>query len=390
MKTIKKLTTLTVIALFAFVLFSCEKDNGGKKNENENNDELYRSILSKYVSSTVVPTYKALAEGALKMRTANVALKANLNDANVKAASDAWMEARIAWELSEAFLFGPVGEHALDIDGHIDSWPLELAAIEKTLAEEGLGLTGREAWKIDAEVIGFHVTEYLLYRDGKERSAADITQAELNYLTAATDALVWDCVLAYVAWVGESNVSTEMKTVFNENPDVVAHLNANPNFMNFSQRLTSATGYSSWKDALSEIMVGAAEIAGEVGATKIEAPYREKKTENVESWYSWHSLDDYTNNILSIQNAYLGGMDDGSRTSSESLSAYIKSIDADMDTKIQDKIKDSLSKIFSIGKGGLSFYEVVRDQVNKAEVDAAVIACIELQTLFDGLVDVIE
>jgi uncharacterized iron-regulated protein len=370
---------------------SCEKDSGGKQPEEEdNNDQLFESILNVYVGTTVVPTYKSLAEAALEMRAANEALKNNPSDANMQAASAAWMKARIAWEISEAFLFGPVGEQALDIDGHIDSWPLEKEQIDGVLAEGAINLTGEQAWgELDAEVIGFHVTEYLLYREGKSRPVADLSEAELKYLTAATDALVWDCVLAYVAWVGEDNVASEMKAVFRENPEVAEHLENNPNYKNFAERLTSKEGYSSWGDALSEIAVGASEIAGEVGATKIEAPYTAQKTEDVESWYSWHSLDDYQNNIRSIKNAYLGGMDDGSRQAT-SLSAYLAKANPELDTQIKNKIDDCLSKIKNIGKDGKSFYEVVRDQTNEAEVNAAVEACVDLQTLFDSIIETLE
>lgn len=388
----KKYLLNALYALFAVVLTvsitSCEEDNGGEVIEEVNTDEVYENILDRYVSSTIIPTYRSLAEAALEMRTANEALKQNPSDATMKAASDAWMKARIAWELSEAFLFGPVGDQALDIDGHIDSWPLELNDIQNVLANGALGLTGRQAWLMDPEVIGFHVTEYLLYRDGKARPAADLTEAELNYLTAATDALVWDCVLAYVAWMGESNVPSAMQQVFNENPDVVAHLNDNPAYMDFAEKLTTATGYSSWSAALSEIAVGAAEIAGEVGATKIEAPYVNRRVEDVESWYSWHSLDDYSNNILSIKNAYLGGMGDDSRTPT-SLSAYLATTNASLDTQIKNKIEECLTTIAAIGQNGSSFYEVVRDQTNKAQVDAAVKACLELQTLFDSVPDIL-
>jgi uncharacterized iron-regulated protein len=388
--------------MMAVAWSSCEKDDGGTTPEvvppdpgpgepepepepGEDTDKLFESILKVYVETTVVPTYQTLAEAALEMRAANEALKTGPSDETMQAASDAWMKARVAWEISEAFLFGPVGEQALDIDGHIDSWPLEREQIDAVLADGALGLTGREAWLMDAEVIGFHVTEYLLYRDGKSRPVADLSEAELNYLTAATDALVWDCVLAYVAWVGEDNVSAEMKAVFNENPDVVDHLNNNPNYRNFANRLTTKEGYSSWGDALAEIAVGASEIAGEVGATKIEAPYSAMKTEDVESWYSWHSLDDYQNNILSIKNAYLGGVSDDTRQEN-TLSAWLAKEQADLDTNVRAKIEDCLAKIAAIGKDGKSFYEVVRDQTNKAEVDAAVDACLELQTLFDSII----
>ncbi|MDR2809507.1 MAG: hypothetical protein LBB84_02985 [Tannerellaceae bacterium] len=395
-KSLKYLLFGLAALMMVVAVSSCEKDKGGvepppDENPNpnpepgDNTDKLFEAILKVYVETTVVPTYQSLAEAALEMRAANEALKTNPSDETMQAASDAWMKARIAWEISEAFLFGPVGEQALDIDGHIDSWPLERDQIEAVLADGALGLEGKEAWLMDAEVIGFHVTEYLLYRDGESRPVAEVTDAELHYLTAATDALVWDCVLAYVAWVGEENVSDEMKAVFNENPDVVKHLNDNPNYKNFANRLTTKEGYSSWGDALSEIAVGASEIAGEVGATKIEAPYTAQKTEDVESWYSWHSLDDYQNNIRSIKNAYLGGVDDNSRQTT-SLSAYLAENNASLNTDIKAKIDDCLSKIAAIGKDGKSFYEVVRDQTNKAEVDAAVDACIELQTLFDSII----
>ncbi|MDL2221014.1 hypothetical protein LJC35_00505 [Parabacteroides sp. OttesenSCG-928-N08] len=389
-KFLNGMAALTLSAAMVVSMTACDDDD--KPNVETNNDELYQSILVTYVETTIVPTYKALAEAALEMRTANEALKQNPTDAAMKSASDAWMKARIEWEKSEAFLFGPVGENALDIDGHIDSWPLELENIKKVLADGALGLTGEKAWNMDPEEIGFHVTEYLLYRDGKARPVADMDEAQLNYLTAATDALVWDCVLAYVAWVGEANVSATMREVFNENPDVVAHLNKNADYKEFAKALTTKTGIyasSSWAAALEEISGGAAEIAGEVAEQKIAAPYDDKRVEDVESWYSWHSLDDYLNNIHSIKNAYFGGVSESSR-SNNSLSKYLAEVDPALDSKLQAQIEDCIAKIKNIGKDGKSFYEVVRDQTNKEEVDAAVEACSELEQLFAGVADVIE
>ena len=370
-------------ALVCATAISCNKDDDDFSLSGTS--EEHQAVLVSFVEHTIKPTYKALAEAALVMRTANEALKTNPSDATMQAASDAWMDARVKWEISEAFLFGPVGEQALDIDGHIDSWPLELEDIRREIAKGTL--TGREAWQKEGEVIGFHVTEYLLYRNGQTRPASDLNANELSYLTAATDALVWDCVLAYVAWVGEDNVPAAMKTVFRENPDVVAHLADNPSYMNFATRLTNATGYPSMAAAMSEIASGAAEIAGEVGAVKIAEPYEERNTNKVESWYSWHSLDDYTNNILSIKNAYLGGIDDNTRQSG-SLSAYIIARDPSLDADVKSKIEDCIVKIKAIGNNGqYSFYEVVRDQINAPQVQAAEKACDELRLLFEYIRD---
>jgi uncharacterized iron-regulated protein len=378
----KTLFGLATVAL-SLILFSCEKDNNAEPNTNT--DETYKAILKEYVDGTVVPTYKALAEAALEMRAANEALKNGQSAATIKAAADAWMKARIFWEKSEAFLFGPVGEDGFDIDGHIDSWPLEKNEIDAVLANDAVGLTGEIAWRdLDSEVIGFHVTEYLLFRDGQPRSS--LTNAELKYLTAATDALVWDCVLAYVAWVGESNVTSAIRTVFNENADVASALNSKSEFKNFADKLKNATGKydGRFSAAMSEISDGAADIAGEVGETKIAAPFASGAVEEVESWYSWHSLDDYTNNIISIKNAYFGGID-LSTPKANSLSAFVAGKNAQLDNQIKAKIQDCIAKIAAIGTGGKSFYEVVRDHINATEVGAAVDACAELESLFKSV-----
>jgi uncharacterized iron-regulated protein len=395
-KLFKTIALLSVTLMLSAAFSSCEKDNNtNDNNKNETdairvaaavdacdelkvlfeqvstlignetpNDSQCGTILTTYVDDVVVPTYRSLAEAALDMRTANEALKTNASAANIQAAADAWMVARIFWEKSEAFLFGPVSEDGFDIDAHIDSWPLERTEIDQVLANEAAGLTGESAWELDAEVIGFHTTEYLLFRDGQPRTS--LTPAEVKYLTAATDALIWDCALAYVAWAGESNVSLAIQNAFNANSAVVAAFNDNSGYQNFANKLKSATGKydGNFAAALAEISDGAAEIAGEVGATKIESPFEDGLIEEVESWYSWHSLDDYQNNIISIKNAYYGGID---RTSphTNSLSTYVASKNAQLDNNIKAKITDCINKIAAIGEGGRSFYEVVRDNANK-------------------------
>jgi uncharacterized iron-regulated protein len=368
---------VTVIVLL-MSMASCEKDNN---TPDTNNDETYKAILTEYVDVVVIPTYKDLAEAAIAFRNAVNALNGNKDAAHIATAADAWMTARIHWEATEAFLFGPVSEDAFDIDGHIDSWPLEIEAINEVLENDAEELTGEAAWRLDAEIIGFHTTEYLLFRNGHARES--ITDAELNYLTAATDALVWDCALACVAWAGENSVSTAIKNAFNENTDIKDFYNENTAYQNFGDKLKNATGNyaGSFVAAINEISDGAADIADEVGATKIESPYTTGAVLEVESWYSWHSLDDYQNNIKSIKNAYFGGRG-LSAPKTNSLSAFVATKNSQLDGQIKAKIDDCITKIAAIGTGGKSFYEVVRDRSNKEQVDAAVDACAELGNLF--------
>ena len=74
--------------------------------------------------------------------------------------------------------------------------------------------------------------------------------------------------------------------------------------------------FTSGLSCIEQLIDGCIDIAGEVGQAKIGDPYDlyvSGKTNEalyaVESWYSWHSRDDYTNNIYSIRNAYYGSRD---------------------------------------------------------------------------------
>ena len=71
--------------------------------------------------------------------------------------------------------------------------------------------------------------------------------------------------------------------------------------------------FNSAGSCVQQVIDGCVDIANEVGETKIGDPYSKyqagKVTEAlyaVESWYSWHSREDYSNNIVSICNAFCG------------------------------------------------------------------------------------
>ena len=76
---------------------------------------------------------------------------------------------------------------------------------------------------------------------------------------------------------------------------------------------TAESGYKSGSDCVDQMIDGMVDIANEVGTSKIGEPFNlwnaGKQNEAlyaVESWYSFHSRDDYKNNILSIARAFAG------------------------------------------------------------------------------------
>ena len=101
---------------------------------------------------------------------------------------------------------------------------------------------------------------------------------------------------------------------------------------------------------------GMAAIANEVGTAKIADPVnawnsgdKEGGVLAVESWYSWNSLTDYVDNIVSIKNCYLGGRN-GDYNEAESLSALVKIINPTLDQLIRQQIEDTMDAINDIPK----------------------------------------
>lgn len=138
----------------------------------------------------------------------------------------------------------------------------------------------------------------------------------------------------------------------------------------------NTTEYKSAIDCVDQILEGCIDIAGEVGDTKIGDPYSKytagNKTEAlyaVESWYSWHSRDDYRNNIYSIRNAYYGSRD-GS-INSNSLSAVLAKKNATLDTEAKEKIAAAADAIYAIT-------QPFRNNINTPETVAAMDACANL------------
>ena len=105
-----------------------------------------------------------------------------------------------------------------------------------------------------------------------------------------------------------------------------------------------AYNFSSAWNCIEQVIDGCVEISNEVGETKIGDPYNKYMANNVtealyavESWYSWHSRDDYTNNIYSIRNAYYGSLD--GKVSDKSISKLVAGANAELDTKVSAAIK---------------------------------------------------
>lgn len=115
----------------------------------------------------------------------------------------------------------------------------------------------------------------------------------------------------------------------------------------------SGKTYASYSNCIQQIIEGCADIANEVGTAKIGEPrdlWEQGKYEDavyaVESWYSFHSIDDYTNNIRSIRNAVYGTRN--GQEAPNSIASYLKENNISLYNSVITKINTAVNAIQGI------------------------------------------
>ncbi len=135
--------------------------------------------------------------------------------------------------------------------------------------------------------------------------------------------------------------------------------------------------------SVEQILDGCMDIANEVGNAKIGDPLdlwnngeQTKALYAVESWYSWHSREDYSNNILSIRNAFYGTRD--GKIATNSLASLLKANNESLFQNIDDAIQKAYQAILNIPAP-------FRNNINAPQVTVAVTACNELEETLKSL-----
>lgn len=344
-----KLLLLPAVALFAV---SCSDDDPTPAPEEELSakEQALQAAAQVYVDNTVLPTYKGMADAAIELYDLCEDIQAKweagtLSTADITAAGDAWKRSRKNWELSEAFLFGPAAQH--NIDPHIDSWPLDKSAMDDLLVDIRAG----KSWSIDNNggygLLGFHSIEYMLFEltadeEGSLPHSTNYTAEELEYMLAVAEDLRNQCVLLETCWAGDDGVSDEKLAMLEE-----AELGFGEAYgWEMKNARQAGSRFKTFQAVAEEIIQGCIDIADEVGNTKIGRPHLASSEEDrnyIESPYSLNSIEDFVDNIKSIQNSYCGSV-----SGDASISDYVKSINPDLDTELRNAIADAISAISAI------------------------------------------
>ena len=217
----------------------------------------------------------------------------------------------------------------------------------------------------------------MLFLDGEPRDleTSPFAKNELEYLKLVSERMLSDTQDLYNGWLkglGTSDVPSSYAEAMKKHDG-------------------SAYSIGNVYQAI-ELMLngnnGMAGISNEVGSAKITDPVTAWNGSNkdatdpnnpgvlaVESWYSWNSLDDYKNNIVSIKNAYFGGRDlDEESASESSLHALTKMINPTLDSLMVVQIDKTIDAINAIG------YPFRNNLGDTEHINTATEACADLTT----------
>ncbi len=365
-RSIKTKLLIAMLGLFAMSVTSCGKDDIVE----EKNKETKEAIVKQYLNQTVYPTYGHLAAEAQDLVDRLETLKENKTQGNLDQATESFLEARKWWEKSEAFLFGAASDFG--IDPHIDSWPLDEDAFNNLMASPNMieMLAGDEDGTVAGEqlgnaLLGFHGIEYILFRDGHARDVNEVNDDMLTYVVAVSRDLRNRCFQLEVSW--NENAPAEHAALMEE-LELNTTVNGGNNSYGANMLHAGQAGstYATLTNALQAIADGCIDIADEVGTSKIGKPHTGEDPHYVESPYSQKSKEDFYDNILSIQNAYMGGII-SNRDEDRSLHAYIASGNATLDAKAVNAINNALEKINAMKAPFVLYYA---DETAGAAMDA--------------------
>lgn len=381
-----KLSVLAVSLSAALFLAGCNNDVAATDSATPAQAEPATPVGDSMTDQVIQPTavithYADLAHAvfadalatAKALDTATDALIAEPSEANLAAARQAWIEARVPYQQSEVFRFGnPVVD---DWEGQLNAWPLDEGLIDYVAAEgyqHELGNEGATAniigsssltiggeqldvSQLNADLLaslnevggseanvatGYHAIEFLLWgqdlqgyqRGAGERPYTDYVVGDActqgncerrgDYLNAATDLLVSDLQWMVEQWSAEGDDNYR------------AQLLALP-----------------VEDAVQRMLFGMGSLSlGELAGERMKVALEANSYEDEHDCFSDNTHNSHYYNGKGIQNVYLGQFlrSDGSELNGPSLADLVAIQDAELDARLRNELDASMTALGAI------------------------------------------
>jgi putative iron-regulated protein len=357
------------------------------------------SVVSHYADMAQAEYADSLT-AAQSLRAAIQALIDTPSEDSLGAARQAWLDARVPYQQTEAFRFGnPIVD---DWEGRVNAWPLDEGLIdyvaEGSAQNEENGLAGlnviampqfdlsgtpvdatsitpalisetlHEADGIEANVAsGYHAIEFLLWGQdlngtgpgAGDRPHTDFIQGEgctngncdrrADYLTAATDLLIADLQEMTEAW----------------GPDGAgrAAVTADP------------------QAGLLAILTGMGSLSyGEQAGERMKLGLMLNDPEEEHDCFSDNTHNSHYYDGLGIRNVYLGEYTrlDGSQMTGSSLSELVAATDPEIDARLRDELDQSVERLAALkaaAEGGMAYDQMLA--AGNAEGEALIMGAVD-------------
>jgi hypothetical protein len=328
-------------------------------------------VLNNLVDNVIVPTYTSLADNTEDLeKTLHGLTAASITQAQIDKACADFKAARLYWERSEAFLGGAAAD--FDIDPTIDSWPLNRSLLLTYLQSGRTDFSDEEIE--DATILGFHALEFLLFRNGQPRKAAEFQTndtytgfeqisgaSELAYAQRICTLLKERTFQLQVAWEGEKNASrTAVVKAAGLEYQTEKGLSFGDNLKQAGK--SSKSTFASLADAIAQVLSddegSCFAICNEVGTAKIANPFANGDIAYVESPYSYNSITDFADNIRSIRNIWLCSTNDSA--ADKSFHKFFASVNqVAVNTAVENAYSAAISNISGMPAPFVKYCSVV-------------------------------
>ena len=405
MSDMKAFKLVGVLAVAAVTLLSCNKDPKAEAGLTEQEKALKAAVES-YVPGVIYKVYGNLADEAetLYNQLSDLKKKDTYTQADIDRICATFLSARKWWEQSEAFLYGAAT--AYGIDPHIDSWPLDKDKLAKSLSnaetiadldEEGAGAVD----EVGAASLGFHGIEFIIFRDGKNRTAAalggveddeafagrNVTgKSEVIFAAAVAEDLRNYCFELQAAW--DPDCPADRIALVEDELELNTVMDSGLTYgENLLQTGNAGSTYRSWPEAVSSILVaGCSNICNEVANTKIGTAHyvnsKDYDPDYIESPYSKKSYQDFKDNILSIQYSLYGGQG-LDKAASASIMQFVKDNGWAKASSLESALKDAVASLDACIASGKAFV----DDPTAAVAETAIVKINALDALLNEAAD---
>ena len=328
-------------------------------------------VLNNLVDNVIVPTYTSLADNTEDLeKTLHGLTAASITQAQIDKACADFKAARLYWERSEAFLGGAAAD--FDIDPTIDSWPLNRSLLLTYLQSGRTDFSDEEIE--DATILGFHALEFLLFRNGQPRKAAEFQTndtykgfeqisgaSELAYAQRICTLLKERTFQLQVAWEGEKDATrTAVVKAAGLEYQTEKGLSFGDNMKQAGK--SNKSTFASLTDAIAQVLSddegSCFAICNEVGTAKIANPFANGDIAYVESPYSYNSITDFADNIRSIRNIWLGSTNDSA--ADKSFHKFFASVNqAAVNTAVENAYSSAINNISGMPAPFVKYCSVV-------------------------------